>query len=588
MRRYHQLVAIAAITLVATNAKATLSHSCYYLGPLSSGTSDPTVPWFSSGATVDVYYSNKHIAGGTDWRAWVATGLTETQMASTIMKAVGIWNEQSGARLRLRFKGGTSATSFNCDQSLGQQCAIVINGDNTACPANGQRNDIADSFIGLDTVHRFKTASISIYHQNNGGQACHVLAWTATTPGGNLDIVRMLVHEFGHSAYAMSHQDNSTTDCTWLDPSGNRFYSVMNGYFNSDGRNLKPWDKEVAQLRYGARGSSAKVMKAALASTGSSWTSGQLYGTESVHPVYRLGSATEQLATRLVGWVDGSIPRSFGSGTGTSMQYPAGTSIRAVFADSLGPGDLVAIASQPYTYTTPKVIYAYKLSASGSDGYNSDLSRICWNYSSDLGLTYTATECYTGTAFGASVHGLSASYNDQAQAFVIATVNTYTATNLFNLSLLVLPLTGGQYMYSFSIRSPTQPAVACEQSSNLCMIAYGVDDVNGSIGWFTFSVDPVSHSVTNMSLITSTVMIVDDEFGLAYDADVGLFRLAKAEKASAIYSYSAPPTVGAGWTGTGDIYNNGGGTSQVSGAAVSTRYKPPLVSKSYAFFELYF
>lgn len=577
-----RIVALAILFCLPATSWANLSHICFFTSVDSGtgfGSADPSVPWFSSGATVDIYYSSEQIPGGPDYRPWTAVGVTEAQFQQVVLKAVGTWNEQSGSRIRLRYKGSINSTSYVCDQSLGQQCAVIITGDELSCPTS----DTATSYPGLDTAHKFKQGNIVFHYQNrdnNPSGPCNPITWFLTS-GYDTDLTRALIHELGHTVFAIGHPSDlsMTSDCTQYDPYGNALYSVMSGVNEHDGRNLKNWDKEIAQLRYGTRSSTAQIMRSGFVS--SAWHGSQLTGTGSTHALYRADSMTQSLTNRMIGWVDGGTSlNQFGFGINNAAEYAAGLHNQS---NSFPSGnEPVALASQQQSVTSPEVLLAYKKEKSTSDGYDDDRKLICFRTSTNYGSTWNAETCGTSSQTS-STYGMTAAYNEGASAFVIPWVDNAGFGD--QIAFFIQPVFGFLYQTHVSIYSPSQPAIACKPGTNTCLVVYAVDDSAGSMGWFTITIDPTTYAVTASSPSTA-VTTMDEIVGIMYDVDNSAYRIARAEKASAVYSYIQ--NFFGSWTGTGDIWNNSGGTTQVSGAAMSGRAAFSLATKPYAFFEVYF
>jgi hypothetical protein len=578
-------LALVVLLCVSTQANATLTYTCFYTTPLQSGVSNPSIPWFPSGATVDIWYTNYNDMVVGDLRPWMSMGITEAQFQEIAIKAVGVWNEQSGAKIRLRYRG--VAPYYKNDdphlQCTSGVCSVVLMGD-TLCDSALN----AESFIWLDSSHKFKIGIIK-FHQTNTNQLpppCgSAIQWSGTTSSATDDGVRDLIHELGHTVFSMAHLDGTTTDCNDHDSHGNPILSVMEiNYALPDKRNLKTWDKEVAQLRYGSRSASAVMDKAVPLSTG--WRAVQVTGTSATRLLYRDFSMTEALLQRVIGWIDGGgTVQTFGTGSMNVSNYAAGLVSSGPLGYSNSP-EPIAIASQPQSYTNPMVLYAYKTLTSGHE-YSNDQNTICWKISIDNGVHWPLSP--TCSSYYSSVHGLTAAWNEAAQAFVVAFVDTGSAG--YKVSVLAIS-TGGTVVRTNLLNSgtqiwtPTTPGIACQASGNTCLLAYAVDDNNGSLGWFTVTVN-TSTLVASAGSISTWGVTIDDVPGLAWDIDDSTYRLAKSEKASAIYSYSKT-TSASSWTGTGDIYNNSGGLTQISGAALSTRPILGLSSRVYAWFSQYF
>ena len=203
----------------------------------------------------------------------------------------------------------------------------------------------------------------------------------------------------------------------------------------------------------------------------------------------------------------------------------------------------------------------------------------------NFGLTWGSESCAPSVV--SANYGITAAYNQSANVFVIPYVDG--SGYAFNMKLLLVTPSGTLATAtpaSLGIKSGMQPAIACKQGTNTCLLVYAADDVNGSMSWLTLTINTSTYAVTQ-SAISSSIVNVEATPGLAYDVDAATYRLARVDKSSAIFSY-VQHLFSPSWVGTGDIYNNGGGTSQISGAALSTRYRSPLKTKPYGWFVKYF
>ena len=411
--RLTRMVALSfllAVSLFGPNvALANLVNTCNNT-TVNGGTDDPSVPWFTLGSTVDLWYTTD-----SSLSPLTATTLPVAQFQAAIIKAVNVWNEQSGSYLRIRYRGPTSSDSISCDQSFGQQCGIVIQGNLTYCTPV----DVTEAYVTLDTLHKFQTGIIVIYEKDSN---CNQAPWSTTTSGGLYDVVARMIHEMGHEFFAMGHPNEASGDCTQYDPYGNVLESVM--WTNHDSRNLKAWDQEVAQERYGSRATHSKMMKTHVSGATAWQTPVQVTGSTGQHSLFRPHSMTSEINTRVVSWIDGGTAyQEGGAGSVFGARYADGLSHVATLASRVvgtTPGAIgrpVAVASQSYVNTTPVVLVVYQKTQTGYETYDRDVDNICWKTSSDLGVTYSAESC---SSIGTTIHGVSAAYDFSANKFVIA------------------------------------------------------------------------------------------------------------------------------------------------------------------------
>ena len=146
-------------------------------------------------------------------------------------------------------------------------------------------------------------------------------------------------------------------------------------FFTGDGRSLKAWDKEVAQLRYGSRAPTAQLFKSVML-TSTSWASGRVTGTTGIHPLYRPMSMAQGPSQQAFPWIEAqSVVNAYGAGAAYTSGYAAGLfNVNTIFFQLSNP-TAIASTTAPYGAT---LLFAYKRSASGADYYSTDLEQICW------------------------------------------------------------------------------------------------------------------------------------------------------------------------------------------------------------------
>ncbi len=575
-------------------ASAYLTHMCVNTAVATD--SYPVVPgvqWLTPGVTVNVYRyqcsgsacAHGQSAGtpavsiGSDANLDYAIGLSADDTDTAVTKAVGVWNEQTGAKMRLRYMGATSSypTALTC--SSGSTCSVVIFG-NVVCLADGST---AYSWPTLNSSGVFIRGGITMHKFSGGNPTCTQTSWT-TDATDYYDVTRTLVHELGHTVFAMGHPSNyGSGDCTIYDPSGNQLISVMNAS-SSEGRTLRGWDKEIAQDRYGLRSATALQKKSMFTQSTGVWSAAATVAGTSGHPMlFGMSSMTQQQATRVYGWSEGSsTPSEAGAGLATAAEYNHATA--HIFAPDYTHMP-IAIASEPYTVSVPTSLMAYERKRAAYDYYDSERYDICFYQTDDFFVGNYGTVCLDDSSVNTTTYGFGAAYTDTAASYVFA----FTDVS-HNVSIAVWPTGGGSLrVQSLGPKSPRGPAIACQTGTTSCLVAYEANDAAGGLAWI-----PVTITSTAITPGTTGEMTtdgggrvnVDSLPGLAWDLDDNTYRLSLGQGGNQIRSYKKTATASS-WTSTGYIFTDFSGLKQVSSAALSSRHKTGATTLS-AWFQVYF
>jgi hypothetical protein len=89
----------------------------------------------SPGSVIDVWYTTANI-GGVDYNPLDSIFLSDWDFSMGIKRAIEIWNEQGGSKIKLRYRGSTSSTSITGAIMLSGDSAMNINGP-LNCQASG-------------------------------------------------------------------------------------------------------------------------------------------------------------------------------------------------------------------------------------------------------------------------------------------------------------------------------------------------------------------------------------------------------------------------------------------------------------------
>jgi hypothetical protein len=543
-----------------TPAHALIPGKCYIVPQIT--------PWFTPKTTVDVWLHKPSAGGDQSLSPFAATGFTEAQFFIAISRALAIWNEDGGTSLKLRYRGTTSAISVNG--------AVVITGRSDVCT-----NGLAYAYPNAPNVYLNGTIELRKYA--SGISNCSTMppsgppvAW-CLIPGSCVDMVAVLLHEFGHQVYNMEHPDSGRGDCVYYGP------SVMARTLAW--RELKPYDLEVSQGRYGPRsqlyaGKAARLMKSTNSGPGAmSWYApAPATNTGSANPLFRIASMSQTLATRAFAYVFGyQTVQDGGGGVLSGSRYEHGFASQqslGTWASGQIRGRAVALASKG----TDETVVFYQKQLDGTL-YSVDFAHLCYRRSVNGGVSYGSEVC---TSYGSFNNGITATYDPYSDCFLVGIRNA-TQPSDYEIDILTIPASNGKCpakLSSLGASSFHAPSIACSGTVNGCVIVY--EGVDALLSWLRAGVNPTTGDVTVNGSYAQGYYLFHTPSVVYWPQD-GSYRLALPSANNAIYSYSMPAN-GSTWTGTGDIYNNA--TSQISAGVLSLRPGLPT-GKIYAWFNQY-
>jgi hypothetical protein len=256
------------------------------------------------GTVVDVWYVNTTI-GGVDYSALDATGMSDWDLSMGIKRALAVWNEQSGASIKLRYRGATSSTSINGAILIFGEQIVEPNGPANCDTANGSHS-VAET-VYVENGNTWVSSRI-IFHRYSGywNTVCHDNLnkfVNVPPPNSTIEVVGVLVHELGHAAFNIGHPNGTSdggqdpVDCAAVSAD-----SVM--LVDADPRNLGNWDLEVSQDRYGSRNGTLYKSHMLTANTWKTPNVGQIGTRPSA--LFRMGSLTDAVNLRALAWTQGS------------------------------------------------------------------------------------------------------------------------------------------------------------------------------------------------------------------------------------------------------------------------------------------
>jgi hypothetical protein len=501
--------------------------------------------WFASGATVNVYYTSQHtVFNGTVYvTPMLATGLSEAQIADGLQRAIAIWNEEGGSSIRLKYAGPTT------NHIIGQ--SVVVVGNDFDCQEGLARATPRTSAVNGSYLN----GTVEFYSVNAGTASCtQQLDWCLSEGVATcIDFVGVMIHEIGHVVFNMAHTDKyAGPNCLMLQDDD----SVVQGdnIWFSFPRTIKPYDKEIVQLRYGPR-SMASVLRRSSNTLGLYWTQHSVSSTTAARPLYRPGSMPSSLSATYVGWILGQATASMeGGGSIYSASYVS--TLQNVFntGGSARHGKPIALAGYS-DVTGDHLIMAYHKEASPSPAlYDNMPSRICYRYSTNGGSWFGAETCTNVTS---SHHGITASYDDGTNSFLVGYVDHRVDNSSFapRIGIITIPASDNTTtpIKGNVVDDLTQyaPSMACGAGSCVAVYVGG----GGTIQVRALSVNASTGVVTPGSGY-STSAISHDSPSIVYRDSDGYYLISGIKNGNlvTIYRYA-----GSSFLGIGLAYNNSSG-----------------------------
>lgn len=576
MRNKLSWIALTACVLYASSANATLGTVCKQSGY-------PTSAWFSSDAVVDIWIST-YVEPTAPYRSYsleAATGLTQSQLATGVSRAIYNWNEQNGSLIWMRYRGFTNSRQI--------QGAYVITGVTDVCTS---KSAMTYSYVN----NGFQYGTIEFRKYVTGSGCGTPIPWRTGFLLSGSDFVGTLMHELGHGVFNMAHPgDPNEINCAFQSQGGpipNNTSSVM----TDSARWLRYYDKEVAQTRYLIRGNTARIMKGRQYSP-TAWSAGQISSPVALRPLYRMASATVATDMRQLAWLYAPVTGVSDGGRGQLSvgQYQTGfnTNVWTLYSPGTAQAHPVALAVRPGIFGYPsELLMAYLSNSPSQSPYVDDRAVVCFRRSTDGGVVWFGETC---TGVPTRAYGLSATYDFHSQSFLIGvTWNGSSATsdpNEWKIYVLTVPRNGASSppiagAYLNGITSPHPPSLACGNVdfSGDCIAVFAAS-ATGYLSWVHFTVSTTGAiSVTSLvSTQAGAATPFDMPSAIFYSTDL-TYRVAITQAGARAYSYKMPYN-GTSWTGTGDIYNTN--VDHISTVTLGTRPPNGYLGGVYAWFLKY-
>jgi len=589
MKTASRLLVFGLIASTARPADALLTNQCWIdanqvwfvsTNPLAKGIEVPV--WtFNAGSCID------DEGFLVDASLTTATGIALANLEQGIQRAIAIWNEESGAGLKFRYMGVKNV----CYETG----AVIVRGTSRcrAAPA------LAWPIRG-GTPIRYQGGHIEFARFNGSSGCSNPITWT-TAPvlgGTSKAFVAYLVHELGHQVFNIGDvgEDPPGGNCEFAGPTTMSHVSLPL-------QTLTNWDREIVQRRYPARSNYARFFKSVMLSATTWSVSANVKGDWAPNykrALFRMGSLTNKVSTRLLGWVyGGNTIQDGGTGRLDFSQYAWGGMPNWGSIAVTGPGVIgkpVAVASQWNGGT--KLLIAYmKLSSDTVCGiqppdpnhnehacsiYETDEATICYRTSTNGGTVWGSETCVftPGDPFGrqekTNAYGLVATYDSYTNRFVVG----WTKSNWSLRILTINASTGASVLNLLTLQSPHAPGIACSGLSGDCIIAYQTADTGGTLNWTNITVSSGGGVTTGST--SSQFMLLVDTPSVVFDYDSFVYRMVITQRSAAAYSYKL---VGGSWVGTGDVINDD--SKFISTAVITTRPWSSYVSRPYSWFTRY-
>jgi hypothetical protein len=372
------------------------------------------------------------------------------------------------------------------------------------------------------------------------------------------DFHSILMHELGHAFYNVYHPDEPENGCTWSGEQTIMLSAIQTGRRK---RVVKDWDRDIFQWRHGHRAPYSRLLHSYRSSGG--WTVANEGATYLTDMIYRPGSVPQNQTIRNIGYLEqpSTTPEDWGGGTPSVGQYRDGLFTKqAVSSDAWSFMRPVAVASRP---SSNEVLVAYVKRKFGYGFSLSEIGKVCYRYSMDAGLTYSAETCFEDW----QVHrpGLTAAYSAQGNVYLIGFAIGTSTSDYAAIGMIPAPGSGiaPHYVSLGSHETWHAPAVACSavMDASNCRIVWEDRTVWGCAVTVQAGVGYLGQPPFGGQLVwyeppqTTPCIPLADTPGLAYNATDDSYELLWTSNHDAIYSYRSNRT-DLNWVGHGDVWND--------------------------------
>lgn len=462
-------------------------------------------------------------------------GVPATDLDRAVRRVLSVWTEQSGSKLKLNYRGTSSANDIIAG-------AIYIKGTartpQTCTSAGMTANLPYDSSTG---EHTYATIDIFDMAKQGDPPTCEDIDWrtdleAAELPVASFDLLTALTHEIGHVAFDLAHSDVCAS------PS---IISVMQSAYPTHiaSRVPRDWDQVMSQEAGQRRSQASSTL------TGRQWSSAsnswQFTASFASSQRHRPGSLTQNYALTVL-----PINRKPSTSGGPNDRLQGYRWNGSAFTDygtlALSiPQRPVSAAVRPATGET-LVGYLRKT----GPAFTSDSGNFCYKRSLDAGATYGAETCTN--LFWTVRYGVTMSYDPASNVFIAS-----IATSPGQLYFYTIPASGSATPSAFTLLEAYSwhaPSIACRNASYGCRIAFEDRTLNGCLKWIEARVNSSTGQIEPL-VTRSQCWLMYDTPSVAYDETGGLYWLAFQQGNGAAYSRSMT-TTGTSWTGRPDIWND--------------------------------
>ncbi len=486
--------------------------------------------WQTSGGgrIVDVW-----LASGATYGVAARLGFNPTLTERALQQAISIWNEQSGARFLLRYRG-TQASNGGCVQDA----INIVAGDLLCDGLNGTIAQAHPYDNNGDDIVECGVVWLRKFFNDNSDQCTTPIPWQFATENVYPDVTSVLVHEIGHT-FGFHHSD--IEECAPLGRTDE--LSVMRGGGISFGRVLREWDKHRLMNAYGNRAATAVATRRDW--NGSAWVT----GTPLAIPMLHRPGASQNYAWTSLSW----FRRQPTNRQVVSAKFIQNdNALTSVFAFSPNqsshqqvPG---AVAIQP---STGRAIAVYQRRLSTRYANMSDRNTICYRLSTDSGVSFGSEYCSANFTWR---YGVTVAYDPYSQRFIYAYASPDGSGNALQedrIRLVTMNTDGTSIVGSLlSAKASSAPSLACRNAASGCRFAY--HSTSDSLLWTEFGV--TAAGAVAIGTTYQHPFYTDESPSIVWFEHDQTYRLALRQGIGGIFSYSMSAT-GSTWVGTGDIWN---------------------------------
>ena len=542
------LLALLLVVCSSAPAFANTTTDCFYMNG----------KWGPAKTIVDVWMTNSAASGFQNLGPF---SVADADMV--VRQAISVWNEQSGAALRLRYRGQTDVAAIGDAITIGSTPTADTFGNNALARTYNFLSPSIPTLITNSQIVFYKVDDNGPLNWETGNNNDRTQVVSPTPPIVGPRALPVLIHELGHAAFQLQHPGEAGPSpgltCTDAGQS-----TVMEGVHYGLNprvfRNVSEWDKGEAQLRYTRRSLFSQLISRQWNATSSTWNA---VNTFTKNVLYRMGTATQEIGFNgPAAWVQqdaaggGSAPVVHKEQeTGFAFSSPANFPTTGIVTGPVsvasapgGEGMMVYTAQEDFTFGSRK---------------------ICFRKATDS-INFGAETCVTnsfGTVLKTERDTATVAFDPRSNAFIIA----WAVQGTDNITIKVEPATGSSTPSGLSVLTNTAasaPSIACRNASLGCRIVYQERTLYGAMKWVEAEVNLADGTITT-GATRSGGWVLYDSPSAAFSAKEGRYRIVFGQGNGSAYSLFVT-TTGTSTSNLPDLLNDG--TSFISAPVLSTRF----------------